>query len=64
MSLQPAPIGTVLAETARGARPPFPAGNLVIRIRDELDGVYTDADFADLFPVRASRPSAPGGSPS
>lgn len=59
MSLQPQSIGAVPEETVRVARGTFPEGNLVMRLRDELDGVYTDADFQDLFPSRGQPAACP-----
>ncbi len=52
--------GEVPAETVRVARAAFPTGSLAIRIRDELGVLFTDEQFADLFPVRGK----PAWSPS
>jgi hypothetical protein len=39
-------------ETVRLARAVFPKGCPVMRVRDALGPVFSDADFEDLFPVR------------
>ena len=59
MSLQPQPIYCVPEETARVARAIFPAGNLVMRMYDELDMLLGDSDFADLFPKAGQPAEAP-----
>ena len=59
MSLQPQAIYCVPEETARVARTIFPAGNLVMRIYDELDMLVGDADFADLFATQGQPAEAP-----
>ena len=41
--------------TARVTRAAFPKGSLAMRIRDELGGLFSDADFAGLYPSRGSR---------
>lgn len=38
--------------TAQIARAAFPKGNLYIRLRDELGTLYTDEDFASVYPRR------------
>jgi transposase len=59
MSLQPQAIYCVPEETARIARAIFPAGNLVMRMYDELEMLVGDADFADLFPSQGQPAEAP-----
>src|ERR687886_2690220 len=59
MSLRADPIGPVPAETARVARAAFPKGTAYLRLRDELDAIYTNADFAALFPGRGRPAQAP-----
>jgi transposase len=59
MSLQPQAIYCVPEETARVARAIFPAGNLVMRMYDELDMLLGDSDFADLFPKEGQPAEAP-----
>lgn len=60
MSLQPVGAGEVPAETARVARAAFPKGSLAIRIRDELGVLFTDEQFAGLFPARGKPAWSPG----
>jgi transposase len=52
MSLKPLPIAPVPEMTALIARAAFRKGNLYMRLRDELGTLYTDEDFANLFPSR------------
>ncbi len=51
MSLRPQVAYVVPEETARVARAAFPKGNPYLRMHDELGRLYTDQDFAALFPV-------------
>src|SRR5215210_2622398 len=59
MSLRPAPIGPVPAETARVARAAFPKGHPCLRLRDELGPIYDDDRFASLFPAQGRPAEAP-----
>jgi transposase len=59
MSLHPQPIPPVPEETARVARTAFPHGNLYLMMRDELGTLFTDDDFATLFPARGQPTEAP-----
>lgn len=59
MSLHIQPIPDVPEETRRVARAAFPKGNRWVSLRDELGTVYTDEDFADLFPERGQPAAAP-----
>lgn len=59
MSLQPQAIYCVPEETARVARAIFPSGNLVMQMYDQLDMLFRDADFADLFPHQGQPAEAP-----
>lgn len=59
MSLQPQAIYRVPEETARVARAIFPSGNLVMQMYDQLDMLFRDADFADLFPHQGQPAKAP-----
>lgn len=52
MSLKPLPTEAVPETTALIARAAFRKGNLYIRLRDEMGTLYTDQDFADLYPTR------------
>jgi transposase len=58
MSLQSRPIRPVPEETARAAKAAFPRGNRYLTLRDELGSIYTDADFAELYP-RRGQPAYP-----
>ncbi|MGW1617459.1 IS1182 family transposase [Streptomyces sp. NPDC002285] len=60
MSMQPKGPGEIPAETVRVARAAFPKGSLAIRVRDELGPMFTDQEFADLFPVRGKPAWSPG----
>lgn len=59
MSLKILPIPPVPDETARIVRACFPHGSLVVQLRDTLGPLYSDEDFADLFPVRGQPAAAP-----
>ena len=48
--LQPQTPGPVPADTARVARAAFPKGAPLIALRDELGVVFSDDDFAALYP--------------
>ena len=51
MSLRPQqPIPPVPEDTARVARAAFRRGNLCLVLRDRLGAIFSDADFADLYP--------------
>jgi transposase len=50
MSLKPTAIEPVPTATAQVARAAFPRGNVYLILRDALGTVFTDADFADLYP--------------
>ncbi len=51
MSLEPQAIPPIPEETARVARAIFPSGNRYMRLRDELGTIYTDEQFAALYPA-------------
>jgi transposase len=59
VSLHPQRLGSVPAETARVVRAAFPKGNVVMHVRDDLANIYTDQDFADLFPTRGHAAACP-----
>lgn len=59
MSLQPQPIGPVPEETVRIARAAFPKGNLYITLRDEIGTLYSDFDFAALYPTHGQPTVSP-----
>jgi transposase len=54
---QPIPPGP--EETARVARTVFPHGNLSLMRRDELGTLFTNDDFAALFPTRGPPAESP-----
>ncbi len=57
MSLRPQqPIPPVPDDTARVARAAFGTRNPYLLLRDRLGTLFTDADFADLFPSNCSSP--------
>src|SRR5258708_4641096 len=59
MSLKSQAISPVPAETARIARAAYPKGNVYMQMRDVLGSIYTDEDFADLFPKDGQPAEAP-----
>jgi transposase len=59
MSLKVQAICPVPQETARVARAAYPKGNLYMQMRDVLGSIYTDKDFADLFPKEGQPAEAP-----
>ncbi len=59
MSLQQSNPMFVPEETARVAQAIYRKGNLAIHLRDELTGIYSDALFADLYPVVGQAAEAP-----
>jgi len=59
MSLHPVATQSVPIETVRVARAAFLKGSLAMMIRDELDCVYEDKQFAELYAQRGQ----PGWSP-
>ncbi len=50
MSLHPRFVADVPEETVRVARAAFRKGNRAMQMRDELGTMFTDEQFADLFP--------------
>ena len=50
MSLQPDNDTTIPELTVQIARAAFPKGNVYMKMRDELGTLFTDAQFAGLFP--------------
>ena len=59
MCLKPEPAVPVPEQTARVAKAAFPKGSLCLTIRDELGTLFSDAQYADLFPVRGQPAEAP-----
>jgi transposase len=59
MSLRPSSAPCILEETDRIARAAFPKGNPYLRMRDALGPIYSDAEFAPLFPKDGQPAEAP-----
>ncbi len=59
MSLQPQAVPPIPAETARVARAAFSKGNRYLRLRDELGVLFSDQDFAQLYPHCGHAAAAP-----
>ncbi len=59
MSLHPWPASSIPEETARIAHAAFPKGTPVMRMRDTFDPLYTDLQFADLYPREGQPAEAP-----
>lgn len=59
MSMYPQEIGSIPAETVRIARAACPKGTLAMRLRDALGALYTDEQFAALYPVEGQPAYAP-----
>ena len=59
MSMQPRQLEAVPETTSRTARRAFPKGTLAMVLRDELESIYTDEMFVDLFPKRGRPAEAP-----
>src|SRR5690242_17628847 len=59
MSLKPQPLSPVPEQTALVAKAAFPKGNLCLTLRDEIGTVFSDEQFADLFPTRGQPAQAP-----
>lgn len=59
MSLRPHVPEPIPEQTARIAHAAFPSGNLYMRMRDILESLYRDEDFAALFPARGRPAEAP-----
>ncbi len=59
MSLHPSPVSSIPEETARIARATFPKGNPYLRMRDALGPLFSDPEFAPLFPKDGQPAEAP-----
>ena len=59
MSLKETDVRYVPAETKRVAKAAFPNGSLALFLRDELEGLYSDELFADLYGKRGKPAEAP-----
>src|SRR5579864_517598 len=60
MSLKPLEVNPIPEETIRVAHTAFPKGNAIMRIRDHLGPIYTDAQFTALFPHDGQPALSPG----
>src|SRR5436853_5935426 len=60
MSVQPRPWPEVPEQTGLVARAAFPKGTLAMRVRDELPGLFADAEFASAFGARGKPGISPG----
>jgi transposase len=59
MSMPPRAIVSIPEETVRVAHAAFPRGNMYLTMRDQLGMLYTDENFAVLFPKRGRPAEAP-----
>ena len=59
MSLHARKPDPIPEETARVAHAAFSGGTLYVRMREAFDTIYSDEDFADLFPRRGQPAEAP-----
>lgn len=57
--LQARPIDPIPVDTARVAHAAFPKGHPYLRLADELGNLFTDEDFASLFPCHGQPALAP-----
>jgi transposase len=57
--LQSQPVGPVPEDTARVAHAAFPKGHAYLHLADELGTLFTDEDFAPLFPRQGQPALAP-----
>lgn len=60
MTMQPKDNTAIPADTVRVARAAFPKGNAYLKLRDELETIYKDTLFADLFPQVGQIAESPG----
>ena len=60
MSLKPQEVNPIPEETMRVAHAAFPKGNALMRLRDLLGPIYTDAQFTALFPHDGQPALSPG----
>jgi len=59
MSMRPRTVPDIPEETVRIAQAAFAKGNVYMQMRDEWDGIYTDEQFADLYPADGQSSIAP-----
>src|SRR5947209_14078744 len=60
MSLKPQEVNPIPEETIRVAHAAFPKGNALMRLRDLLGPIYTDAQFTAFFPHDGQPALSPG----
>jgi len=60
MSLKPQEVSPIPEETIRVAHAAFPKGNALMRLRDILGPIYTDAQFMAFFLMMVNRRSHQG----
>ena len=56
---QPTPVNPIPELTVRVAQAAFPKGNTFMRMRDTLGTIFTDQDFAEVFPHRGQPALSP-----
>ncbi len=59
MSLHPHAVDPIPTDTVRIARAAFRRGSPFMRMRDEIGALFTDEEFAPLFPVRGRPVESP-----
>ncbi len=59
MSLHPHAVDPIPQDTARIARAAFRRGSPFMRMRDEIGALFTDEEFAPLFPTRGRAAESP-----
>jgi len=59
MCLHPRPVDPLPEETSRVAKAAFPKGNTLMKMRDVLETIFEDDDFAHLFPDRGQPAFSP-----
>jgi len=57
--LRPQPVAPIPEDTARVARAAIPPSHPYLRVADELGALFTDEDFAPLFPAPGQPATAP-----
>src|SRR5579885_1215801 len=59
MSLKAQAVCPIPQETIRVARAAYPKGNLCMQMRNVLGSIYTDEDFAELYPKEGQPAETP-----
>ena len=60
MSFPSLSLSSIPESTSHAAKAAFPKGNPYLQLRDELGPIYSDVDFADLYPHRGQPALEPG----